>query len=181
MRALDSAYGLAELMGRLCSLDDGDWNEKMNAHVDSSRLLNFASDEELRHKPYAFGRFCSSVMHWNDDLALEMAERFIPCAQEVLAKDPIQAFRDLDHEFFMAVLSRIRSVAIVCGQAETGPTSMVDSQTYVQEARPKNCGATAFQHPNSRLSISRRVIGFSKSMCAQEIRRCRVPNQFNQT
>ena len=100
----ESAYGLAELMNTLCLLGDGSWNEEMEAHVDSSKLLNFASDEELRHKPYLFGRFCSSVTCWNDDLALQMAERFIPCAQEALSRDPIQAFRDFSHDFFMYVL-----------------------------------------------------------------------------
>lgn len=102
--SLESAYGLAELMSRLCYLGGGDWAEKMKAHVDSSQLLKFASDEELRHKPYPFSRFCSSVIYWNEDLALEMAERFIPCAQAAFAQDPIQAFRGLADDFLMEVL-----------------------------------------------------------------------------
>ena len=116
--SLESAYGLANLMSTLCSLDEGDWNEKMKAHVDSSKLLNFASDEELQHKPYLFGRFCSSVTYWNDDLALDMAERFIPCAQAALAHDSIQAFRDLGHDFLMPVLRVFDPLGLYVGKLQ---------------------------------------------------------------
>lgn len=102
--SLESAYGLANLMRALCSLDDGTWRHEMKRHVDSARLLNFASNDEFRHKPYLFGPFCSSVTYWNEDLALAMAEEFIPSAQAALAHDPIHGFRDLAHEFLMPVL-----------------------------------------------------------------------------
>ena len=102
--SVESAYGLADLMNTLCSLDDGPWKEKMKAEVDSTQLLNFANDEGLRENPYLFCRFCSSVMLWDEDLALDMAERFIPFAQAALVRHPIEGFRELDYEFFMLVL-----------------------------------------------------------------------------
>ena len=102
--SVESAYGLADLMNTLCSLDDGPWKEKMKAEVDSTQLLNFANNEGLRENPYLFCRFCASVMLWDEDLALDMAERFIPFAQAALVRHPIEGFRELDYEFFMLVL-----------------------------------------------------------------------------
>lgn len=101
---LETAYGLADLMRTLCSIGGTPWNEKMKAAVDRNKLLNFASHVGLRDKPYVFGPFCSSVMWWDENLALEMAERFIPAAQTALARDPVEGFHELGHDFIMPVL-----------------------------------------------------------------------------
>ena len=114
--SVESAYGLADLMRTLCSLDDGPWKEKMKAEVDSTQLLNFASNDGLRDNPYLFGRFCSSVMWWDEDLALDMAERFIPFAQAALVRHPIEGFRELDYEFFMLVLRVFDPLGVYVGK-----------------------------------------------------------------
>ena len=102
--SVESAYGLADLMRTLCSLDSGFLKEKMKTDVDSARLLEFSGDQRLLEEGYVFGRFCSSVMYWDEDLALEMAERFCPIAQAALARDAIWGFGELSHEFLMTVL-----------------------------------------------------------------------------
>lgn len=88
----------------LCLLGAGPWKEKLKAEVDSIQLLNFATSEGLRDHPYLFGCFCASVMSLDENLALDMAERFIPIAQTAMVRDPIEGFQALGHEFFMMVL-----------------------------------------------------------------------------
>ena len=114
--SLESACGLADLMRTLCSLDDGPWKEKMKAKVDRSLLFRFANDERFQEEPYVFGRFCCSVACWDEDLALEMAERFIPRAQAVFRRDPILGFRELSHVFFMPVLRVFDPLEIYVGK-----------------------------------------------------------------
>lgn len=114
--SLESAYGFADLMRTLCMLDDGFLKERMKAHVDRARLLEFSSDGRLQEKAYLFGRFCSSVMCWDDDLALEMAEQFCPFAQELLARDTIRGFNELSHEFLMTVLRVFDPLGVYVGK-----------------------------------------------------------------
>ena len=114
--SVESAYGLADLMRISCLLDDGPWKEKMKAEVDRTQLLNFASNEGLQDKADLFGRFCASVMSWDEDLALDMAEQFIPFAQAALVRDPIEGFRELDYEFFMMVLGVFDPLGVLVGK-----------------------------------------------------------------
>jgi hypothetical protein len=44
------------------------------------------------------------VACWDENLALEMAELFVPTAQQVLAKDPVEGFDQLSHDFASTVL-----------------------------------------------------------------------------
>ena len=114
--SVESAYGLADLMRISCLLDDGPWKEKMKAEVDRTQLLNFASNEGLQDKADLFGRFCASVMSWDEDLALDMAEQFIPFAQAALVRDPIEGFRELNYEFFMMVLGVFDPLGVLVGK-----------------------------------------------------------------
>ena len=114
--SVESAYGLADLMRTLCLLDSGFFREKMKTEVDTARLLEFSSDERLQEEASVFGRFCYSVMCWDEDLALEMAERFCPLAQAVLARDVIWGFSEISHEFLMPVLRVFDPLGIYVGK-----------------------------------------------------------------
>ena len=114
--SLESAYGLGDLMRTLCSLDNGFLKEKMKTDVDRDQLLEFSSDWQLKEETYVFGRFCSAVMCWDDDLALEMADRFCPVAQEAVARDTIRGFGQLSHEFLMNVLRVFDPLGVFVGK-----------------------------------------------------------------
>lgn len=114
--AVDTAYGLADLMRILCTVGEEPWKAKMRGAVDKTKLLAFAGDETLRDKPYVFGPFCTSVVWWDEDFAMDMAERFIPTAQAALAHDPIEAFRELSHDFIMHVLRVFDPLGVYVGK-----------------------------------------------------------------
>ncbi|MEH3122801.1 MAG: hypothetical protein PGN16_12610 [Sphingomonas phyllosphaerae] len=113
--AVDTAYGLADLMRTLCAVSEESWKEKMRAAVDKSKLLAFAGDQRLQDKPYVFGPFCTSVLWWDKDLAMDMAERFVPTAQAALAHDPVEAFHELGHDFIMHVLRVFDPLGVYVG------------------------------------------------------------------
>ena len=129
--SVESAYGLADLMRISCLLDDGPWKEKMKAEVDRTQLLNFASNEGLQDKADLFGRFCASVMSWDEDLALDMAEQFIPFAQAALVRDPIEGFRELNYEFFMMVLGVFDPLGVLVGKLKPDRRRIFDSAAHV--------------------------------------------------
>ena len=132
--SIESAYGLADLTRILCSLDTGPLRERMKTDVDSARLLEFSGDDRLQEESYVFGRFCSSVIYWDEDLALEMAERFCPSAQAALAPRCRIRIWGTQPRIAHAGTSCLRSIRHICGQAETQQAAMVNSTAYVQEA-----------------------------------------------
>ena len=76
----------------------------MNDQVSHTKLVNFANNKTLINKPYIFGHFCQSVTYWNNDLAQDMAEQFIPIAQAALDQDSVKAFKELEDGYFTSVL-----------------------------------------------------------------------------
>ncbi|MCY4513985.1 MAG: hypothetical protein OXC69_02420 [Candidatus Tectomicrobia bacterium] len=114
--SVESAFGLGDLLRISCLLDDGPWKEKVKAEVNRTQLLNFARNKNLQNKASLFGRFCASAMSLDEDLALDMAEQFIPFAQAALVRDPIEGFRELGHEFFMMVLGVFDPLGVFVGK-----------------------------------------------------------------
>ncbi len=100
----DTAYGLAEMLRSVASVREEVFNAKVKAAIDRDKLRALASHEGFKQEAYVFGKFCASVTWWDDDLALEMAELFVPTAQLVLADDPIEGFNQLSSDFASTVL-----------------------------------------------------------------------------
>jgi hypothetical protein len=102
--APDSAYGLAQLLRGVARTKDEDFNSKFRGTLDRDKLLQLAKHEAFREDAYIFSKFCASVLLWDENLALDMAEAFVPTAQQVLAKDPVEGFHQLSQDFASTVL-----------------------------------------------------------------------------
>lgn len=100
----DTAYGLADLLRSIASVKVDDFNAKVRAALDRDKLREFAKHEGFLENPFIFSKFCASVVWWDENLALELAELFIPTAQQVLAKDPVEGFHQLSQDFASTVL-----------------------------------------------------------------------------
>ena len=81
-----------------------DFNAKVRTALDRDKLREFAKHEAFLEDAFIFSKFCASVVCWDENLALEMAELFVPTAQQVLAKDPVEGFHQLSHDFASTVL-----------------------------------------------------------------------------
>ena len=100
----DTAYGLADLLRSIAYVKVDDFNAKVRTALDRDKLREFARHEAFLQDAFIFSRFCASVVLWDENLALEMAELFVPTAQQVLAKDPVEGFNQLSHDFASTVL-----------------------------------------------------------------------------
>ncbi|MEA1988959.1 MAG: hypothetical protein U9N57_07115 [Pseudomonadota bacterium] len=100
----DTAYGLADLMNSIAYVNADDFNAKILEAIDKDKLRILAKHEAFLENAFIFSKFCASVVRLDENLALEMAELFIPTAQQVLAKAPVEGFNQLSHDFASAVL-----------------------------------------------------------------------------
>lgn len=100
----DTAYGLADLLHSVAYVKVDAFNAKVRAALDRDKLRELAKQEAFLEDAFIFSKFCASVVRWDEDLALEMAELFVPTAQQVLAKDPVEGFHQLSHDFASSVL-----------------------------------------------------------------------------
>jgi hypothetical protein len=92
----ETAYSLAHLLRSVAYVNADNFNAKVRAALDRKKLLELAKHEAFLEHPYVFSEFCTSVLCWDENLALEMAEIFVPTAQQVLARDPVEGFHQLD-------------------------------------------------------------------------------------
>jgi hypothetical protein len=114
----DTAYGLADLLRSIAYVKIEAFNVKVVAALDRHRFREFAKNEAFLVNAYVFAKFCASVLLWDEDLALEMAELFVPTAQRVLARDPVEGFHQLSHDFASSVLRVFDVLHVYVGKSE---------------------------------------------------------------
>lgn len=117
----DTAYGLADLLSSIASVKVEDFNAKVRAALDRDKLRELAKHEGFLENAFIFSKLCASVVWWEEDLALEMAEIFIPTAQQVLAKDPVEGFHQLSHDFASTVLRVFDVLHVYVGKWKPTP------------------------------------------------------------
>ena len=100
----DTAYGLADLLRSIAYVKVDDFNAEVRTALDRDKLREFARHQAFLEDAFIFSKFCASVVSWDEKLALEMAELFVPTAQQVLAKDPVEGFHQLSDDFASTVL-----------------------------------------------------------------------------
>lgn len=112
----DTAYGLADLLHSIAYVNVDDFNAKVRAALDRDKLRELAKHEAFLEDAFIFSKFCTSVVWWDENLALEMAELFVPTAQQVLAKDPVEGFHQLSHDFASTVLRVLDVLHVYVGK-----------------------------------------------------------------
>jgi hypothetical protein len=100
----DTAYGLADLLRSIAYVKVDDFNAKVRTALDRDKLREFARHDAFQEDAFIFSKFCASLVWLDENLALEIAELFVPTAQQVLANDPVEGFHQLSHDFASTVL-----------------------------------------------------------------------------
>ncbi|GIK76245.1 MAG: hypothetical protein BroJett021_52330 [Chloroflexota bacterium] len=112
----DTAYGLADLLRSVAYVKVDDFNATVRATLNRDKLRELANHEDFLKDAFIFSKFCASVVWWDENLALEMAERFVPTAQQVLAKDPVEGFHQLSRDFASTVLRVFDALHVYVGK-----------------------------------------------------------------
>jgi hypothetical protein len=133
----DTAYGLADLLRSVAYVKVDDFNAKVRAALDRNKLREFAKYEAFLKDAFVFSKFCASVVWWDENLALEMAELFIPTAQQVLAKDPVEGFQQLSQDFASTVLRVFDVLHVYVGKLKPTRRQRTIARRICEKIAPK--------------------------------------------
>lgn len=133
----DTAYGLADLLRSVAYVKVDDFNAKVRAAIDRDKLRELAKHEAFLEDAFIFSKFCASVVWWDEDLALEMAERFVPTAQQVLAKDPVEGFYQLSHDLASTVLRVFDVLHVYVGKLKPTRRQWAIARRMCEKIDPK--------------------------------------------
>lgn len=133
----DTAYGLADLLRSIAYVKVDDFNAKVRAALDQDKLRDLAKHEAFQEDAFIFSKFCASVVGWDENLALEMAELFVPTAQQVLAKDPVEGFHQLSHDFASSVLRVFDVLHVYVGKLKPTRRQWTIARRMCEKIDPK--------------------------------------------
>lgn len=156
-----------------------DFNAKVRAALDRDKLREFAKHEGFLEDAFIFSKFCASVVWWGENLALEMAELFVPTAQQVLAKDPVEGFHELSHDFASTVLRVFDVLHVYVGELKPTRRQWTIARRMSEKIDPKRVAEHIstvrprhFQwRASSSISSASRHRGNTKRSCANSIGR----------
>ena len=112
---LDSAYGVCQLMNSTGSAGRQNWKAKLIGVLDTDRFIGLAREWTERSEAHRYAELCQALLWWDEDVAVDMAERFVPAARELLASNPVQGFAVLAHNLAMSVLRAFDPLRIYVG------------------------------------------------------------------
>lgn len=133
----DTAYGLADLLRSVACVRVDDFNARVAAALDREKLRELAKHEAFLEDSFIFSKFCASVAWWDENLALEMAELFVPTAQQVLAKDPVEGFNQLSHDFASTVLRVFDVLGVYVGNRKPTRRQWMIARRMCEKIDPK--------------------------------------------
>lgn len=134
---LDTAYGLADLLRSIAYVGVDDFNTKVLASIDRDKMRELARHKSFLKEPFIFANFCASVVRWDVNLALEMAELFVPTAQQVLAKDPVEGFHQISHDLAFNVLRVFDVLHVYVGKLKPTRRQWTIARSMCEKIDPK--------------------------------------------
>jgi hypothetical protein len=133
----DTAYGLADLLRSVAYVKVDDFNARVRAALDRDKLRELAKHEAFLEDAFVFSKFCASLVWWDENLALEMAELFVPTAQQILAKDPVEGFHQLSHDFASTVLRVFDVLQVFVGKLKPTRRQRTIARRMCEKIAPK--------------------------------------------
>jgi len=133
----DTAYGLAHLLNSVKYADVPPINDAIRDAIDYGQLRLLATHPAFLEDAYIFATFCASVLRWDEDKTLELAELFVPTAQQVLRKDPIEGFHQLSMDFASTVLRVFDILGVWVGKHAPTPRHRAIARKLCDLVDPK--------------------------------------------
>jgi len=133
----DTAYGLADLLRSIAYVNVDSFNAKVRSALDRDKLRELAKHESFLEDAFVFAKLCASMVWWDEDLALEMAELFVPTAQRVLAKDPVEGFHQLSGDLASTVLRVFDVLQVYVGKLKATRRQWTIARRMCEKIDPK--------------------------------------------
>lgn len=111
----ETAYGMSALLSSVCSDQYPDWQARLTSFLDKDKLLLIATQWKNTEQAFFFAKACYTVSYYDESLALDMLEEYIPTAQQVLTEDPVNGFHELD-DVAMRVLRILDPLDVYTGK-----------------------------------------------------------------
>lgn len=113
---LETAYGTCSLMRSTGSAGSENWKGEVMNVLDKDRFIGLGEEWADGDGVYRYAELCESLLWWDEDVALEMAEGFVPTVRSLLASDPVRGFSALSHSLAMGVLRAFDPLGVFVGR-----------------------------------------------------------------
>ena len=130
-----TAYNLGELIGALHVNPDSKWGRTFVDGVDRQKLIAASTSWPVSKKVWAFSNFCRSFSYFDETLALDMFECFIPNAQKCVFNDPLSGFGEL-RDIVSDVLRMLDVLGIYIGKAGPKARHRELARKFLEQVKP---------------------------------------------
>lgn len=112
---IESAYGIAQLVRSAYCGELPDWTSRLASSIDRDKLKSIAIEWTAADQAFLFAHVCQTASWYNESLALEMLEEYIPTARRILSADPFDGFHALN-DIAMGVLRIFDPLGVYVGK-----------------------------------------------------------------
>ncbi len=152
---IESAYGITQLLRSAYCRELPDWTSRLASSIDRNKLKSIAIERTESDQAFLFAQVCETVSLFNDSLALDMLEEYLPTAMEILSADPFDGFHSLQ-DVAMRVLRVFDPLGIYVGKLKPDARrrriarqicSAIDAEqlaAQISEVRPRQFQQASF-------------------------------------
>lgn len=112
---IESAYGISDLLRSAYCRELPEWISRLACSIDRGKLKSVATEWTKADHAFLFAHVCKTASSYDDSLALEMLEEYVPTAQRILSADPFDGFHALD-DVVMGVLRVFDPLGVFVGR-----------------------------------------------------------------
>lgn len=152
---IESAYGIGHLLRSAYCRELPDWTSRLASSIDRGRLKSVAIEWTAADQAFLFAHVCQTTSWYNESLALEMLEEYVPTARCILSDDPFDGFHALQ-DVVMDVLHVFDPLGVFSGKLKPDARrwriarqmcSALDAERLaakISEVRPRHFQDAAF-------------------------------------
>ena len=152
---IESAYGIGHLLRSAYCRELPDWRSRLVSSIDRNKLKSVAIEWAAADQAFLFAHVCQTASWYDESLALEMLEEYIPTARRILAANPFDGFHALD-DVAMGVLRVFDPLGVFTGKLKADARrwriarqmcSATDAErlaAQISEVRPRRFQDAAF-------------------------------------
>ena len=168
----DTAYSVGEMIDRIAlTRKEGDWHRTFRESLDRDQILEtVAAWPEDADYLSTLSNYCWALAMHDRELAFSILEKTTPLIQRALAKDPIEAFRSIDH----IVGAFLGTWDILGVRGTPGPRERAATQKLLQLVKPERVAEQLSASTLRELQGAAHFLGFLHRIAPAKARKVRA-------